>query len=243
MKKYYLHDGTESSGPFDIAQLKALKITTKSPIWFEGMERWKTAGEIEELVPVFLSIPPIAATVSPKKTVPPTQKIVEEPQEQMILGLSKVNFSIACVVLLVIIGSIAFNVLQESRSKELELKNHKTEVENYKYEIKQREIEEQKIQMVIQEKIDSERLIKNKKQSLQSRISEIDKSLATQQNNISATEEEIIKASAFKLLRSSSEKEAQLSALQKSIESYKKEIQKLKNESDQLKLELEKIPS
>jgi len=48
MKKYFLHNGTESSGPFNFEELIAKKITKKTPVWFEGMENWKYAGEIDE---------------------------------------------------------------------------------------------------------------------------------------------------------------------------------------------------
>ena len=58
MKKYFLHNGTESSGPFDLEELKAKRITKTSPVWFEGMENWKTAGEIPELKTIFVLVPP-----------------------------------------------------------------------------------------------------------------------------------------------------------------------------------------
>ena len=43
MKKYFLHTGTENSGPFDLDELKAKSITKTTPVWFEGMENWKYA--------------------------------------------------------------------------------------------------------------------------------------------------------------------------------------------------------
>lgn len=242
MKKYYLHNGTESSGPFDIEELKAKNITTKTPVWFEGMERWKTAGEIEELLSLFISIPPIETLIT-EKSIPPTQKVEEEEsEEKTILGLSKTSFWVVAVILMVAIGTIVFNTLQENRKRELELKNHKTEIENHQYELKQKEIEEQKIQMEIQEKLEAERIIKEKKQNTTHRISEIEKILADLQNNIVATENKLKEASGFKLLRTASEKKEQMSLLQKDIDSLKNEKIQLKNESDQLKLELEKYP-
>lgn len=69
MKKYYLHDGTKNIGPFDIAELQEKKITKTSPVWFEGIEDWTTAGEIEELKNILVSTPPpIKKNVSDTKT-------------------------------------------------------------------------------------------------------------------------------------------------------------------------------
>ncbi|MES2575353.1 MAG: GYF domain-containing protein [Bacteroidota bacterium] len=246
MKKYYLHNGTESSGPFDIEELKAKNITKQTPVWFEGMEKWKTAAEIEELKSVFVVIPPTVNPFTASAPGGPTNKLEEEIEEEieeesLILGLSKTTFIIVCAVLIFIGGSLYINNLQQKRSKELEQKNHKTEIENYQLELKQKELEEQKIQEIIQQKIDSERIAREKKQITSRRISEIDRKLADYQNNIYATEKKLNNTSGFKLLRSAAEKEKQMNLLQKSIDSFKNEMTKLKAESDQLKLELEKI--
>ncbi|HEY6143208.1 MAG TPA: GYF domain-containing protein [Flavobacterium sp.] len=240
MKKYYLHNGTESSGPFDIEELKVKNITTQTPVWYEGLEKWKTAGEIEELKSLFVVIPP---TINPFTAAPtPTRKVEEtEEKESQILGLSKTTFIIVCAVLIFIGGSLYINNLQQERSEELERKNHKTEIENYQLELKQKELEEQKIQEVIQQKIDSEREAREKKQNTTNRLSEIDKMLTDYQTNLDATEKKLNNASGFKLLRSAAEKKEQMDLLQKNIDSFKNEMSKLRGESDQLKLELEKI--
>ena len=239
MKKYYLHNGTESSGPFDIEELKAKKITKASPVWFEGMQHWKTAGEIPELTQVFAATPPPITTFS---TASPTPKVEEILEERKILGLTKKNFLISFGALIVLVGITALNTIQENRSRELNLKNHKTEVENYQLELKQKEIEEQKVQAVLQEKIEAERIIKEKKQNDNKRLSEINQMLANYQNDLDATEKKLQNASGFKLLRTAEEKKEQMDLLQKNIDSFKIEMSQLKNESDQLKLELEKIP-
>ncbi|MGV1011800.1 MAG: DUF4339 domain-containing protein [Flavobacterium sp.] len=58
MKKYYLHNGQESIGPFDKEQLKEQKITKDTSVWSEDMNNWKKAGEIDELKIILLTIPP-----------------------------------------------------------------------------------------------------------------------------------------------------------------------------------------
>jgi len=239
MKKYYLHNGTESSGPFDIEELKAKNVTKASPVWFEGMDHWKTAGEIPELTRLFIVIPPPINSFSAPT---PTPKIEIQKEERKILGLSKNTFLIVLVFLVLTTATIVFNNIQENRSRELRIKNHKTEVENYQLELKQNELEEEKIQAVIQEKIDAERMAREKKGSISNRLLEIEQLLVNYRNNLDATERKLYDASGFKLLRTEEEKKEQMDLLQKKIDSFKNEMIQLKNESDQLKLELEKIP-
>jgi hypothetical protein len=239
MKKYYLHNGTESSGPFDIEELKAIKITTKTPVWFEGMLHWKTAGEIPKLNQLFIVNPPAFSPFSIPKVEP---KVETEKVARKILGISQRTFFIAFAAIAVLVVITVLNTIQENRSRELELKNHKTEIENYQLEVKQKQFEEEKIQAVIQEKIDAERKASALTQNTNNRLSEIVKLVAEYQNNLDETEKQLLNTSSFKLLRSATEKKEQMDLLQKNIDSFKTAIDELNKESDQLKLELEKIP-
>ncbi|MDD5150412.1 MAG: GYF domain-containing protein [Flavobacterium sp.] len=238
MKKYFLHNGSESSGPFDLEELKAKRISKTTPIWFEGMENWKTASEIEELKSLFVVIPPPISSFSGTTS---TLKKEVKTEKRKILGLSKTLFFGIIGGLIVLVVTIILNTLEEKRSQELKLKNHKTELENYQFELKQKEIEEQKIQEVIQEKIDADRMALEKKQNTNNRLLEIKNSLINYQKNLEANEKKLNDASDFKFLRTATEKKEQLNLLQKNIDSIKNEMNQLKNESEQLKLELEKI--
>ena len=234
MKKYFLHLNNETIGPFDLEELKARSTTKKTPVWFEGMEHWKTAGEIPELSSLFLAIPPPIYSFS-------TSITASKVERRKILGLSKNTFFMVAGILVLSIATIVFNNLQENRSRELKLKNHKTEVENHQYQLQQKELEEQKKLAAEEEKAAVERMLRTKKETGNSRISEIQQTLADYQNQLEETEKKRNDTSGFKLLRTAAEKKEQLDLLQKNIDSFKIEIVKLKNESDQLKLELEKI--
>ncbi|TRX43162.1 DUF4339 domain-containing protein [Flavobacterium restrictum] len=238
MKKYYLHNGTESSGPFDIDELKSKKITQTTPVWFEGLEKWKTAGEIEALKTIFVAIPP---PIDMSRETPPLQKVANNSSKKEILGLSKSTFWIAFGVVIVLIGITILNTIEDKRTRELELKNHKTEAENYQLELQQKEAEDQKIQAAMQEKVAAEKVIADKKQSDSSRLLEIEKTLANSQINLDAAEKMLTNAADFKLLRTATEKKEQLDLLKNTTDSIKNEIEQLKKESNQLKLELEKI--
>jgi uncharacterized protein YlxW (UPF0749 family) len=238
MKKYFLHNGTESSGPFDFEDLKAKRITKKSPVWFEGMDNWKYAGEVAELSPLFVVLPP---PIGFFEAVPPTLKVERTMGTRKILGLSKNTFWIGSGILVLLVFTYFFNTLQEERSRELKQKNHKTEVENHQYELQQKEIENQKIIEAEAEKAAAERMNKEKKQTFTNRILEIQKTIEDYQVNIEVTEKKLEKASDFKVLRTPEEKQEQMNLLQNEIKKYKSEIELLRKESDQLKLELEKI--
>ncbi len=49
MRKYFIKDGETKKGPYSLEQLKLEKINTNSPIWFEELDQWVSAGELEEL--------------------------------------------------------------------------------------------------------------------------------------------------------------------------------------------------
>lgn len=72
MKKYYLHNGTQQEGPFDISELKSKNILPQTEVWFEGLEDWTEAGQIEDLKTLF------------SKTTPPPirNKVTQEPIEK-----------------------------------------------------------------------------------------------------------------------------------------------------------------
>jgi hypothetical protein len=178
MKKYYLHNGTESSGPFSFDELRAMKITKTTPVWFEGMEKWKYAGNVEELYELVAVTPPpfqVEETVAPQ--APKTAS------NAAFLGLTKNTF-IAVIVLIVVSSTIAINIIQNNRSAELEAKNKKTELENRQFILQQKEIEAQKKLIEEQEKEEADRNAREKKQTLIDRISIIESEIAVTKDNL-----------------------------------------------------------
>lgn len=77
MKKYYIHNGSEQDGPFDISDLKSEGITPKTEVWYEGLSDWINADQIDELKELFSSMkpPPIKPkTISQQSQSKPTPK-------------------------------------------------------------------------------------------------------------------------------------------------------------------------
>jgi hypothetical protein len=58
MKNIYLHIGDDDLGPFEMEDLKTQKILKDTYVWFEGIDDWTKAGEIEELKPFIIPSPP-----------------------------------------------------------------------------------------------------------------------------------------------------------------------------------------
>jgi GYF domain 2 len=65
MKKFYLHNGTEQEGPFDISELKSKGIKPETEIWHEGLTDWTKANQVEELKELFSKVTP--PPIKPKK--------------------------------------------------------------------------------------------------------------------------------------------------------------------------------
>ncbi len=79
MKKYFLHNGTEQQGPFDLDDLKAKNINKDTPIWYDGLHDWTTAEKIDDLKELLkTSTPPPFA--SKQTTSPPISKLKAEQQ-------------------------------------------------------------------------------------------------------------------------------------------------------------------
>jgi len=208
MKKYFLHNGTESIGPFDLEELKNKKLTRTTPVWFEGLENWKSVGEIEELRSLLAVVPP---PFNPQVTIPPVPKTKKKIQRTKILGLRKNVFFLVFGILVLIIVTSIFNIYQENRSEELERKNIQTEKNNRQFEIQQKKIEDQKNTIAEQEKMEAKRATEERKQTINNRLLEIKNTLAEDNNNLEDAKNKLEDASGFKFLRTTVERNEQVS--------------------------------
>lgn len=60
MKKYYYSSQGEKKGPFSLEEIKDEGIDKDTLVWFEGLEKWTAAKDLDELVPLLeLNPPPI----------------------------------------------------------------------------------------------------------------------------------------------------------------------------------------
>lgn len=117
MKKYFLHNGAEQQGPFDIEELKSKNITKDTPIWYDGISEWTTAGNIHELKDILSTTPP---AFERKITTPPVQKpfaqqkvFLDKPKESSSIGRRLLIF--AGIVVLVLIGIFVFKQVENQQ--------------------------------------------------------------------------------------------------------------------------------
>jgi hypothetical protein len=69
MEKFYIQTTGVQDGPFTIEQLRDKNISSQTPVWFEGLSEWTTAGKIDALKPLFLGVgsPPPYNNPEPSK--------------------------------------------------------------------------------------------------------------------------------------------------------------------------------
>ena len=240
MNTYYIHSGNESIGPFGLDELRSKKITKTTPVWCQGMEDWKHAGEVAELKSLLIVTPPPLKSIiitSPKEIENVIEK--EEPNPK-ILGIKRDVFFPVAIALILIIGTVSFNLFEENRKNLLEEKNTVTERNNQQFQLQEKEIEEQKIRIAEQERKEAERLSVERSQKLSSRLVEIQKLLLDDIRNLEQAKNKLIEANEFEFLRTTDEKNDDISLIQRDIEHWISEIEKLRQEKEQLYLELEK---
>ncbi len=73
MRKYFIHNGQSEIGPFDFEQLKTMQLKNETPIWYEGLQNWTTANNIEELKSILNSnvYPPKFENFTQQNSNPP----------------------------------------------------------------------------------------------------------------------------------------------------------------------------
>lgn len=243
MNSYYIHDGTESTGPFDIAQLKVKLITKLTPVWCAGMDDWKYAGDVLELQNLFVVTPPPIKIfpVVAKQEVEADDDPEDEVSDVKILGIDRTLFYVLSGLLVLIVVTIIFSFFQNQRSAELEQRNNATEKENLEVQLEQKRVEEEKKQIIEQEKIEFERVLKERKISLNSRLVEVQQKLFVAVSGLDQAKDRLAKAQDFQFLRSENERENDINKSQQEIDTLNSEIIELKKEMDHIYLELEKI--
>ena len=113
MKKFYLHDGKEQQGPFDIMDLKARLIKKETLIWYEGLTEWTTAGQVVELNKMFcVSTPPPFIPIPPKQTISQPVKAIEPEKKK-----SKKTRNIIITLVIVFVLGLGLFILYQINSK------------------------------------------------------------------------------------------------------------------------------
>ncbi|MFQ3174235.1 MAG: hypothetical protein ACI9WT_000924 [Flavobacterium sp.] len=238
MKTYYLHNGNENEGPFDLEQLRSKIINRTTPVWSAGMEDWKRAGEMEDLKSILASVPP---PIKHSITTPSGPEDKKKGENRKILGLTKKNFFLVTGVLVLVMGVIITDYLQANRKTDFEQKNSLTEKNNQQYKLQQIEIQEQKNRVAEQESLEMERAAKEEKLAINNRILEIKNSISVNYDSLRKAKNALNDAAEFQFLRTTDQRINDIDLAQNNIEYLKNEIAALEQELDLSYLKLEKV--
>jgi hypothetical protein len=216
MKKYFIIINGTQSEALSFEELKNINLSKKTMVWYEGMENWKEAGELEELKELFKSIPP------PIVQPPPIYKQVEEEEETSFYesNKSKIFIGIISIVAIVI---VFFSFSNHNVAKEINQTNENTE----KLEQQQVQIDEQNKKIAEQE---HETLrIKNAKEieELELKRTQLRNDFQTVINNLNATKQNLNNVTGFKLFRTSDERNQQINNSQNLVNKWNDSIQKI----------------
>lgn len=226
MKKYFLHNGSETIGPFDIEELKEQQISRTTEVWFEGLEDWKNAEDIEELKLLFISIPPpLKAVVNPPKI----NTTIPKDTANTILGFRKKNLFIAIGVMVVLLF-IILKLTQSYRQEKIKRENNATGIYNEQVKIQNEEIAKQKEIIAEQERLEEERIERERKIVIEKRIKLIINEINIAQEELRKANIKLVDVSGFKFLRTAGEREEAINFAKEEISIWENEIMKLNKE-------------
>lgn len=217
MQKFYIHKDNQQLGPFSIVELRDLNITRDTMVWYEGAENWKKAIEIEELKEIFKSIPPPLET-SKSSSPPPLnnnianeeRKVVEEKKIEK--KGSKMLFGIIAFILAIGIGAMVYSN-QQAKSSEI-----------------QRQLDEQRIKIQEQENIEAARIAEEERIKREAELEALNYEYNQAIIKLKAANIHLEDIKKFKLLRTASEKQAEVESQLEVIRSWEMEVDRLKKE-------------
>ena len=145
MSKFFIHKDDEQQGPFTTDELKDLKITRETMVWFEGADDWKKAVEIEDLQEIFKGVPPPLQINQPEMPTPNEGNQIKEKSKSIVeISLKKKNTSLIIIIIAVLvvgsIGTLSYLNQQAEMHRQLEVQQAKIqqqELESLKFEYNQ----------------------------------------------------------------------------------------------------------
>lgn len=221
MKKYFMHNGTQNTGPFSLEELKKHEITNLTPIWYEGLEEWTTAAQVEELQSLLIKVPiPPKSTVKQDRTTLSKVRLKGLNGKFLIVGLSVFLFLIFIVL----------KLIQNERQAFIETENQKTAIDNEASKSRQKEREKTLQQEQLKDSLDEVRLKALKQETLKSKREAIENQLTSCYKKMERVKKALMDATKFKLFRSKKEKEAQILSIQETISTIEYEIFQLEKD-------------
>ncbi|MBN9285305.1 MULTISPECIES: DUF4339 domain-containing protein [unclassified Flavobacterium] len=120
MTEYFLHDGVNQLGPFLIDELESKNITKDTPVWHEGLDDWKKAGEIDALKLILNKRPPQFQKQDIQPPIHKTNAVIENNKGQSFNQIRKIGFVILLVLIVIfVVDRINYQRNQDNRINEL----------------------------------------------------------------------------------------------------------------------------
>ena len=227
MKIYYLHENNVNIGPFSIEELKEKKITSFTPIWCEGFENWKTAGEIEELKPIVTKLPS------------PTEQLTTVPKNTF-LGFNRKSVLVVMAAFLILLITLTLMNYQSQKIIDIEKTNKEIQKENYLKEIEKQKLKIQEQSKVLTEKeqLEKERFNSGRRKADEETYKEILSAISNSYSGLEEAKKDLEKAKGYRLFRSAKKKEQQINEAAYEIEIWQRKIELLKLEKREMEMRL-----
>ena len=228
IKKYYIYKDNQQKGPYSFEELKDLNISRDTMIWYEGLETWIKALEVEELKEIFKSIPPPIQT---DKAIPPTyvENISNSNKDLKPVPIYKKKSIITIGVLLFFIITFGAITLYNKFTKQDEIVTKQDEI------VIKQEDQNSKIEALekTQENRNAEQLIKKRAEEAAQRkrdLQVLNKMGEEAAINLRAEKLKLEEIQKFQIGRSSSKKQEQVRIQLEKIMYWEKELDRLKKE-------------
>jgi hypothetical protein len=146
MRSYYIHDGIIEKGPLNIDELQSQSLKKETPIWYDGLDKWTTAGEVAELKSIFTSTPP------PLHTTPPSFS-TSSSKNQSYSGIGNVKpenkknlkFAFITIGIISVLGVMGWLVYQNKTQAEV-LQDTSAQISDQQQKITDQEAETKRIE-------------------------------------------------------------------------------------------------
>jgi hypothetical protein len=100
MKEYYYSDGKNQFGPLTIEDLKKKNILRDTLVWYDGLENWTKASDLEDFATFFKSNPPPLSTT----TLPPSLPVKKKSKKMKWFVLAGIFLLLIATALIILIN-------------------------------------------------------------------------------------------------------------------------------------------
>lgn len=211
MKLYYIILEEQQLGPFNIHELAQHTLTKSTLVWYEGLEDWTPAGTVEELRPLLHSVPP---PLKKENTAVQNEGVAAT----FLWGMRKVRFFTLAAITVVLLVFLSFQY-QQMKSSRIDRINRETESQN---RLVEEEMKAQKEKMDEEKRIAQQRKLEQDRKKIKDQVMVLKSQYQLIESELLDAQATLNDVSGFKLLRSGSQRKAQIAAATQRVEELEK---------------------